>query len=252
MRPPKAITDEMSSVVSVGVPGTVRGWETALRRYGTWSLGRTLRPAIRAAERGFVIDRTFYDQTDGNRTIFADFPATAELYLDRDGTPHDIGRVQRNPDLAETYRRLARDGADWFYRGSLAGSIVRTVTSPPVRPGAARTPRPGVMTTGDLAAYKAVGRRPTSIGYRGLDVYGMGPPSSGGTTVAEALNILERLAPQGLGALSREQALHLYLEATRLAYADRNAFVGDPSWAKVPGENTSGGSCAVTSHSHGA
>ena len=96
---------------------------------------------------------------------------------------------------------------------------------------ATRVVRPGLITQADLAAYRTIGRAPTHIGYRGLDVYGMAPPSSGGSTVAEALNILER---SSLSRLDRTQALHRYLEASGLAFADRNRYVGDPGAVSVP------------------
>src|SRR4051794_22209770 len=219
------------SGMSVGVPGTLRAWQSVLREFGTTSLRRALKPGIKTARRGFVVDQTFFDQTDAAKAIFADFPATAALYLDPDGTPRDVGSVIRNRDLAATYRLIARRGPRAFYRGALARDIVSTVTHPPERPGAARVVRPGVMTLDDLARYHTVDRAPTAISYRGLDVFGMGPPSSGGSTVGESLNILEGF---DLGALPRDEALHLYLEATRFAYADRGAFLGDPAFVSVP------------------
>ena len=219
------------SGMSVGVPGTVRAWETALREFGTISLRRALQPAIGVARRGFVVDPTFFAQTDGAKAIFADFPATAALYLDPDGTPRDVGTTIRNPGLAKTYRLLARDGADAFYHGRLAQAIVNTVRRPPERTGATRVVRPGVMTLGDLARYRTHDRVPTSVGYRGLTVTGMGPPSSGGSTVGEALNILERFP---LASLPRDEVTYLYLEASRLAFADRGAWVGDPAFFNVP------------------
>jgi gamma-glutamyltranspeptidase/glutathione hydrolase len=225
------------SGMSVGVPGTVRGWQVALRRFGTWPLRRVLQPGIRAARRGFVVDQTFFDQTDAAKAIFADFPATAALYLDADGTPRDVGTVLRNPDLARTYHRLARRGANAFYRGKLARAILQTVRRPPLRPGATRAVRPGVMTGDDLAAYRALRRSPTRVTHAGLEIYGMAPPSSGGSTVGEALNILadlERRAGVPLATMPRERALHDYLEASRLAFADRNAYVGDPAFVDVP------------------
>src|SRR3954466_7168421 len=168
------------SGMSVGVPGTVRAWETALREFGTLTLRQALQPGIAAARRGFVVDQTFFDQTNAARGIFGDFPATAALYLDRDGTPHDVGTVIRNRALARTYALLARDGADAFYHGRLARAIVNTVRRPPLRTGTTRVVRPGVMTLSDLARYHTVDRVPTSVGYRGFAVIGMGPPSSGG------------------------------------------------------------------------
>lgn len=219
------------SGMSVGVPGTVRAWESALREFGTISLRQALQPAIGVARRGFVVDQTFFDQTDGAKAIFADFPATAALYIDRDGTPRDVGTTIRNPGLARTYRLLARDGAGALYHGRLARAIVNTVRRPPERSGATRVVRPGVMTLSDLARYRARDRVPTSVGYHGLTVTGMGPPSSGGSTVGEALNILERFP---LASLPRDQASYDYLEASRLAFADRGAWVGDSSFFPVP------------------
>jgi gamma-glutamyltranspeptidase/glutathione hydrolase len=220
------------SGMSVGVPGTLRAWQKALDDYGTWSLRRALQPGIAAALRGFTVDQTFYNQTDEAKAIFADFPATAALYLDPDGSPRDVGTVIRNPDLARTYALIAHQGPDALYSGPLAQAIVDTVKHPPLRPGSTRSVRPGVMELSDLAAYEALDRDPTHIGYRGLDVYGMAPPSSGGSTVGEILNILEGYAD--LGTMPRERALHLYIEASRLAYADRGAFVADPGYFDVP------------------
>ena len=112
----------------------------------------------------------------------------------------------------------------------IAQAIANAVRHPPVAQGATRTVRPGYMTVDDLRAYRAKVRRPTRVGYRGYDVFGMGPPSSGGSTVGEALNILKGFDLSG----DRSQALHRYLEASRLAYADRNTYLADPAFFKVP------------------
>jgi gamma-glutamyltranspeptidase/glutathione hydrolase len=228
---PLLFNDARYSGLSVGVPGTVRGWEEALRRFGTISLDEALEPAIDVASDGFVVDQTFFDQTQANVGFFDDVPATAALFLDPDGTPHDVGTVFRNPDLARTYRLLARRGARAFYRGALADAIVSTVRQPPISPTANHVWRPGLMGSDDLAEYRSIERPPTQVSYRGLDVYSMGPPSSGGTTVGEALNILEGYP---LSSMTREEALHYYLEASRYSFADRNAYVADPAYYDVP------------------
>ncbi|WP_233358614.1 gamma-glutamyltransferase [Thermomonospora amylolytica] len=220
----------VTSGLSVGVPGTVAQWEQVLDRFGSKRLGTLLRPAIRIAERGFVVDQEFHDQTAVNADRFADIAPTRDLFLPG-GKPPEVGTTFRNPDLARTYRELAERGPDWFYRGSLAREIVRTVKNPPVVPGASRNVRPGLMETGDLARYTAPMRRPTRVTYRGLEVYGMAPPSSGGSTVGEALNILENFR---LSEDDPVQAMHYYLEASRLAYADRGRYVGDPDHVDVP------------------
>ncbi len=226
-----AFNDARYSGLSAGVPGTVAGWHTALARYGTFSMARALIPAIVLAARGFAIDQTFFDQTRDNVDYFDDVPASARLFLDRDGTPRDVGTVFRNIDLALTYARIAVLGPAGFYGGPVARAMVDTVTRPPVGPAANHRWRPGVMTAADLTAYAAIERTPTHVDYRGYDVYGMGPPSSGGSTVGEALNILEGY---NLSAMAREEVLHLFLEASRLAFADRNAYLADPAYFDVP------------------
>jgi gamma-glutamyltranspeptidase/glutathione hydrolase len=228
---PLPFNDARFSGLSVGVPGTVETWDEALARYGTISLADALAPAIRVARDGFVVDQTFFDQTRDNVDFFNDIPATAALYLDPDGTPHDLGTVFRNPDLARTYARIAHLGAKGFYRGVIADALVKTVQHPVVSPTANHTWRPGLMTMRDLHTYTAPERAPTHVTYRGLDVYGMGPPSSGGSTVGEALNILEGYP---LSTMTREAALHYFLEASRFSFADRGAYLADPAYFDVP------------------
>ena len=227
---PIPFAERVTSGLGVGVPGTLATWQRALRRFGTLRLGAALVPAIRVAERGFVVDQSFHDQTVTNAARFAAFPATAELYLPG-GAPPPVGSVLRNPDLARTYRLLARAGTGPLYRGRIATAIARTVQDPPADPATTLNVRPGLMTKADLAAYRALERAPTRVGYRGYRVAGMGPPSSGGSTVGEALNILEGY---DLAGESRVRALFHYLEATRLAFADRNRWVGDPDHVDVP------------------
>ncbi|HXV56428.1 MAG TPA: gamma-glutamyltransferase, partial [Gaiellaceae bacterium] len=228
---PLPFAEARYSGLSAGVPGTVRGWDEALRRYGTISLRKAVKPAIEVARKGFVVDQTFFDQTLGNVDWFDDVPSSEELFLDPDGTPRDVGTVFRNLDLARTYERIAKLGAKGFYRGAVAAAMVEAVREPPVAPDANHVWRPGLMTMRDVMRYEAPEREPTRVGYRGLEVYGMGPPSSGGSTVGEALNILEGY---DLAAATRAQAFHLYLEASRYAFADRNAYLGDSDYVDVP------------------
>jgi gamma-glutamyltranspeptidase/glutathione hydrolase len=228
---PLPFNDARWSGLSVGVPGTPATWELALKKYGTMKLKEVLQPGIRVATNGFAIDQTFFDQTDQARPWFDDIPATAALYLDPDGTPHDVGTVFHNPDLAHTYELLAHKGMKAFYHGKLARAIVDTVQHIALTPTADHVWRPGVMTKDDLSKYRAPEREPTHVTYHGLDVYSMGPPSSGGSTVGEALNILEGY---NLSAMTRDQAFHYFLEASRYAFADRNAYLADPDYYKVP------------------
>jgi len=223
--------DELvTSGLGVGVPGTVLGWEEALRRYGTRSLGRLLQPAIDVARRGFSVDATFAGQTEENLERFRAFTSTRKLFLDGGAVP-EVGSTFRNPALARTYSTIARRGSNAFYQGALAHEIVETVVDPPVTPSTDLQVRPGVMAESDLRDYDVPIRYPTAVSYRGYDVYSMGPPSSGGSTVGEALNILEGF---DLSSGSRAVALHDYIEASKLAFADRNAYLGDPEYTDVP------------------
>jgi len=158
------------SGLSVGVPGTVRGWDEALRRHGTMSLAAALRPAIRVAREGFLVDQIFLNQTPENVDFFDDITSTRALYLDSDGTPRDVGTVLRNPDMARTYERIAHLGAKGFYRGAVADAMAEAVQSPPVAPDANHLWRAGLMTMRDVKNYVAPERPPTRVGYRGLDV----------------------------------------------------------------------------------
>jgi gamma-glutamyltranspeptidase / glutathione hydrolase len=230
-RAPLPFNDARWSGLSAGVPGTVAGWDHALRRYGTWSLGAALQPGIRVARDGFTVDRTFVSQTEPNVDWFDDVPSTAAIYLDRDGTPRNEGSTLRNPDLARTYREIARSGPSAFYLGPIAEAIVEAAQHPPIADDANHRWRPGLLTLADLSRYSAPERTPTRIGYRGLDVWGIGPPSSGGSTVGEALNILEGYSDL---AGNRTRALHLFLEASRFTFADRNAYLADPDFFDVP------------------
>jgi gamma-glutamyltranspeptidase / glutathione hydrolase len=223
---PTAVT----SGLSVGVPGTLMTWRQALRSWGTISLAAALRPAERVARQGVPVTATFREQVRENAFRFGQFSSTSALFLTAGQLPA-VGSVFRNPDLAATYAELGRNGVADFYGGPLGASVVRTVHSLPLAAGATVVPRPGLMRLSDLAAYTAPLRAPTHVSYRGLDVYGMAPPSSGGTTVGESLNILSNF---DLRHMSAVQALHHYLEATRLAFADRNRYIGDPSYVTVP------------------
>ena len=228
---PLPFNDARYSGLSAGVPGTVRGWAKALNRYGTMSLQEALQPGIDVARDGFLVDQTFFDQTQLNLDYFNDVPSTRAIYLDPDGTPRDVGTVLRNPDLARAYQRIGRLGAKGFYRGAIAAAMVEAVRHPPIAPEANHVWRAGRMTMRDVKNYWAPRRQPTRVGYRGLDVYSMGPPSSGGSTDGEALNILEGF---DLDPSDRAQALHFFLEASRFSFADRNAYLADPEYFDVP------------------
>lgn len=225
-----AFADAVSSGLSVGTPGTPATWATALDKWGSKRLGTVLKPAERIARDGFTVDDTFRAQTALNETRFRYFPDTTELFLPGGQLPV-VGSTFKNPDLARTYEELGRKGVDAIYRGGLGDEIVDTVNNPPVDPASGWNARPGDLTEKDLAAYRAKLQAPTKTSYRGLGVYSIAPSSSGGTTVGEALNILENT---DLSKASEVQYLHRYIEASRIAFADRGRWVGDPAFEDVP------------------
>ncbi|MET9364791.1 gamma-glutamyltransferase [Streptomyces sp. NPDC006632] len=227
---PLPFADAVTSGLGVGTPGTAATWDRALHAWGSESLSTLLKPAERLARDGFTVDDTFRSQTKDNQARFADFPDTAGLFLPGGQLPV-VGSTFKNPDLARTYEELGRKGVGAVYRGDLGKDIVRTVRNPPVDPASTRTVRPGDLSEKDLRAYGAKYQAPTEVNYRGLDVYGMAPSSSGGTTVGEALNILERT---DLSKASDVQFLHHYIEASRIAFADRGRWVGDAAFENVP------------------
>ncbi|MFD7914992.1 gamma-glutamyltransferase [Streptomyces sp. NPDC059752] len=227
---PIPFAEGQTSGLGVGVPGTPATWKSALDAWGSRPLDKLLKPAEKLAREGFTVDGTFRAQTELNQDRFKDFPATSKLFLPGGALPV-VGSTFKNPDLAATYAELGRKGTGALYRGPLAEDVVRAVRTPPVDPAATRKVRPGDLTTADLRAYATKRQDPTRVNYRGLDVFSMAPSSSGGTTVGEALNILERT---DLSKLSETQYLHRFIEASRISFADRGRWVGDPAAVDVP------------------
>ncbi len=218
----------IASGTSVGVPGTVRGWHEALSRYGSMSFAQVLKPAIGVAQKGFPVTETFNHLTRENERKFQLFTSTSALYL-KDGKALPVGTLLKNPGMAKAYADIAARGHKAFYAGPMARAMVAAVNQPPVAPGV--KVRAGSMTLADLSNYEARIRQPLKSTYRGYELYGMPLPSSGGATVAEALNILEAY---DLKSMPRANAEHLYLEASRLAFADRNAYLADPEFIEAP------------------
>lgn len=224
--------ERISSGLAVGVPGTFATWVHALEEYGTISLFKALRPGRVLARTGFIVDETFADQTAQNLDRFRAFTSTSETFL-VDGEVPRVGSKFQNRDLFRTYGLLQEKGLAGFYSGELAQEMVDAVQNPPVVDNPPFQVRPGLMSMADLANYRVLEPEPTMSDYRGYQVYGMGPPSSGGITVGEALNILEGY---DLASMSPAEREHLLLEATATAFADRNAYIGDdrPQYNYVP------------------
>jgi gamma-glutamyltranspeptidase/glutathione hydrolase len=239
---PYAFETAVESGRSVGVPGMLATWERALQRWGRFSLADNLRPAEEVADRGFVVNPAFAQQTQQNAAKLGHFSSSAQLFLPGGQVP-PVGSVMRNPDLAATYRQIARQGTGAFYGGSIGRDLVGTVQNPPLAPNAPIQRITGPMQLSDLKAYQALDGTPTHINYRGYDVYSMAPSSSGGITVGESLNILGNY---DLAHMDRVQALHHYLESSRLAFADRNRYIGDARYVNVPQQQLLSKSFAAT------
>src|SRR5580700_7558980 len=217
--------------LATGVPSMVATWAKAVSLYGRKSLAADLQPAIGVADRGFRVNPDFVQLTESDLPELQAYPASRALLLTPAGNPLPVGYLLRNPDLARTYQLLARYGPSYLYDGPLGQAVVQADDHPVLTPGQAVVALPGIMTISDLRAYQALVLPPTHVRYRGLDIDSMAPPSSSGSTVGEALNIL---SGYNLSAEPRATALFHYLEASRLAYADRNAHVGDPRYVSVP------------------
>ena len=219
------------SGLSVGVPGTVETWVDALEKFGTMSLAQVFAPAIHVARHGYVIDQVWFDQVAGQPRLVRRHPGQRGSLP---GSRRDAARRRHGVHEPRARRDLRADRAPWR-EGVLPGCGRRCAR----RHGPASGRQPdgeprlaaGRDPMRDLHRYTAPERAPTHVSYRGLDVYSMGPPSSGGSTVGEALNILEGY---NLSSMPREQALHYYLEASRYSFADRNAYLADPAYFDVP------------------
>jgi gamma-glutamyltranspeptidase/glutathione hydrolase len=222
-----------TSGLAVGVPGTLRGIDTALRRWGTKKLADTLAPAIELAGRGFRVNRFLADDIvndDGRTQCHAE---TAAIFRSG-GVPLAEGDWLVQPDLAKTLKLIAAKGPDAFYRGALAQAIVKAQQRTRSELGDAGR---GRMTLADLAQYQVAIRQPLIGHYRGWTLAGMPPPSSGGLTVLQMLNLLQRFplgdTAQGYG-FGSPTTLHVMIEAMRLAFADRAVWIGDDDAMPVP------------------
>ena len=210
---------------SVGVPGSIRMVALAHKAHGKLAWKRLFDPAIRLARDGFAVTPRLHTVLDTYRAIGALDPAGRAMFYQPDGAPVGEGTVVKRPALAAFLARVATNGPDAFYIGENAAALAREVQFAP------RNPAP--LQPGDLAAYQAKQRQPLCGTYRGYRICGMGPPSSGATTVFATLKQLERF---DLGTLGKDSpvAWHLIAESERLAYADRGRYLGDSDFVAVP------------------
>ena len=217
--------DAVPGGTSVGVPGNVALAAKAHGQHGHLPWARLFAPAIALARDGFAVTPRLYAMLAGSKAT-AGFTAEGRaLYFGADGNPLPVGTVIKNPVLAATLQAIADKGSKAFYAGANPAAIVARVTTAP------RNPEP--MTTADVAAYRAKDRTPVCGTYRSYKVCGMGPPSSGGTTVLATLIQLERFDLAALGS-SSPVAWHLIAESERLAYADRARYSADADFVPVP------------------
>ncbi len=220
-----SFADAVPGGTSVGVPGNIALAARAHRLHGRLPWATLFGPAIKLARNGFEITPRFHAMIAGSAKTGAFSAEGRKLFYDAAGAPLPVGTVVRNPDLAATFTAIARGGAKAFYAGANRRAIVAKVTM------AARNPAP--MTAADVAGYVAKDRQPVCGSYRQYRICGMGPPSSGGTTVLATLKQLERF---DLAALGKDSpvAWHLIAESMRLAYADRAKYSGDADFVTVP------------------
>ncbi len=219
---PLAFYDAVIGGRSVGVPGLLAMLELAHKEQGRLPWARLFQPAIRLAEQGFPVSPRLHRLIARDRFL-ARTPAARRLFHHPDGSALAVGETLRNPELAATFRLIARAGSQAFYQGPLARDLAAAVLA---QPG-------GDLTPADLAAYRPRVRQAVCGPYRGYRVCGMPPPSSGGVTVLEILGLLSRYPRPGVGPLA-PLAVHRFAEAGRLAYADRNRYLADPDFEDVP------------------
>jgi gamma-glutamyltranspeptidase/glutathione hydrolase len=209
--------------LAVAVPGALAAYAEALQRFGKRRLADLLEPAAALAERGFPLDRVYAAKLAANAAKLARFPGSKAVLLKPDGQPFAVGETLRQPDLARTYRAIAADGPEWFYRGPFAREVGQWMAD-----------HGGVLSASDFGGYQVRRRLPLSTTYRGHTIVGFPPPSSGGVHVAQMLAMLEPLALADTQRRDPAEWTHVVAEAMKRAFADRAHWLGDPDFARVP------------------
>lgn len=232
---PMAFYDAVVGGRSVGVPGTVRLLEMAHKQYGKLPWAQLFQPAITLAEGGFKVSPRLNTLAKSEQHLKKD-PVAAAYFYKADGNPHDVGAVLKNPELAAVLRRIAREGSAAMYQGEIAQAIVDKVQKHPTNPGK--------LTLADLAGYQPKKRAPICHDYKAVGkdyrVCGFPPPSSGAIAVGQILGILANTNAGTMplvNGLPSADWLHLYTEASRLAFADRAQYLGDPDFVQPPAGN---------------
>jgi len=208
--------------LAAGVPGTVLGMETARVKYGKLSREQVMAPAIKLAREGFILTRADTDILDTTIARFKQDPESAKIFLRADGTPLQPGDRLVQSDLANTLTAIAKEGPDAFYKGKIPQAVE-----------AATKQGGGILTAADFANYKVTETPPITCSYRGYKFVSAPPPSSGGVTLCEILNVVEGYDLKSMG-FNSAAAIHTMTEAMRHAYMDRNTYLGDPEFIKNP------------------
>ncbi len=211
-----------TGALAIGVPGALAAYDFAIREHGNIDLAEHLAQAAAIAEEGFALDKAYLRRLGQAVEKLRQFPDSARIFLDPDGNAWPSGHQLKQPDLARSYRKIARHTADWFYRGPFGLKTEKWMRS-----------NGGLITRTDLAAYKARRREPVRSTYRGFEIVGFPPPSSGGVHVAQILNILETFDLRSMPPNS-PRFVHHVTEAMQLAFADRAHWLGDADFAPVP------------------
>jgi gamma-glutamyltranspeptidase/glutathione hydrolase len=209
--------------LACGVPGAVAALDLAVREYGRLKFSELLLPAAEIAERGFAVDRLYASRLKSTAPALAKLPAVRAIFLKDDGAPYAAGEVLKQPDLALTYRMIAKEGPEWFYRGAFADQLAAWMKLDG-----------GLITAKDMADYRPVVREPVVTKYRDYEIVGFPPPSSGGVHVAQILGILEHFDLKAIHDRDPSEFVHITAEAMKLAFADRAHWLGDPAFARVP------------------
>lgn len=210
-----------TGALASGVPGALATYAQAVRDFGKKPLAELITPAAKIADDGFRLNGIYGRKIKAASATLRQFDSTREIFFKPDGQPLGEGDLLRQKDLAQSYRAIAKEGADWFYRGAYATAVDAWMRQ-----------HKGTLTATDFRNYVVKTRAPISTIYRGYTLYGMGPPSSGGVHVAQILNLLEGFDLAGMKEPGMRQ--HVLAEAMKIAFADRAHWLGDPDFADVP------------------
>ena len=209
-----------TGALASGIPGSVAALYELQKKAGNLTFKDVILPAAKVAEKGFAVDTVLGKRLQWKADDIQKFPASAKIFLKADGSPYSTGEIIIQKDLAKTYRKLAKHGPDYFYKGEFAKQTVKWMQA-----------NGGIITEKDFANYEIKYRDPVESTFNGHTIVGFPPPSSGGIHVAQILNILEQFE---LKKLNETERYHLIIEAMKLAFADRAYWLGDSDFVDVP------------------